>query len=297
MGPLPVHGALPEDFAVQDEPDLDQLAPSPSPFLNPFKHTAESDGSGGFDLMPSIMEAVDILPSSGDTERKTEKSISPGTVATARKVCGQIAEMFINMGNPDTIQFPTCPDITVINETLQQMANTPLGLGYGNFPESVSRAWGRFTKEISQQYRESQHMEPVDLVPVRIELPEWLEHNTNFEILSGCALMDIEIVGAVNSTIAKGIKHSRVTVRGKVGTGAQIGAGAIWSSFIFEDDMEAMTSFSRAQNVLIHFKGNHKGEIGTVLSSRVICDGSFEGRVNYQGMGCSFGPNVSSWNR
>jgi hypothetical protein len=210
----------------------------------------------------------------------------------AKKVCGQIAEMFIEDGDPDAIVFPVCNDMAVIGESLRCLMDTPLGIGFGAFPDTVPGAWQRFMHETAANYRTYHDLETAALVPLKVEVPDWLSDNPAFDILRDCRLMDIEITGSVESTMAENAANCRITFIDTVVQGANIGSGAKRCSFIFEKSMYASNSFQGASNTSVHIKGYHSGAIGPMSTSKVACDGNWNGTFITRGTECTKGPGV-----
>jgi hypothetical protein len=232
-----------------------------------------------------------VLPPSSLEQPDTGEVITDVEQA-ARKVCGQIAEMFIENGDPDVIVFPVCNDMTVIGESLRGLMDTPLGLGFGAFPDTVASAWQRFMHETAANYRTYHGLETAALVPLEVEVPDWLSQNSAFDILRDCRLMDIKVLGLVESTMAGNAENCRITFADTVAQNAKIGSGAKRCSFIFEKNMYATTSFQGASNVSVHIKGYHGGNIGPMSVSRVSCDGNWGGTFITRGTECARGPGV-----
>lgn len=276
-------------------PELGQEPPAAGvdPSLNPFA------GNPPVEQQPSRLGlGANILSQAGvhipapAAEARQSSEVVSSVQKAAKKACGLIAEMFIKEGDPDSIVFPICNDMDVIGESLKQIANTPLGLGYGDFPSSVSTAWSRFMRETAEHYRSNNGLEVADLVPLTIEMPAWLRNNPTFDVLSGCTLMDIKVIGLVNSVVAHNANICRIRFTDAVDIGANIGADAKRSTFIFDSYMHATQSFKNASNISVSIERSHSGQMGPVSRSKVTCEGEWQGTVIYKGNECSFGPGV-----
>lgn len=289
---------LDKDTAPQDE-EQQPNSTSLDPILNPFsgKHPTEQQpkklGMNG----SKILGGAGIkIPTENDANKGYETSGSVSDVA--KEVCGLIAEMYVDDTDPKDLIFPKIADVSVINEALSELTNTPLGLGYGAFPKKVEQAWVNFIHQTMDEYRKIHQLNSTTLVPLEIDLPEWLEGNPNFDILPDLKLVDIVINGNIQSTIATGAKNSRVTFKDTVTSSAHIGIKADRSSFIFEKDMDSSSSFRNAKNVLIDIKGNHatSGSIGPIERSKIICRGSWRGDYLHEDMisDHSIGDNVNA---
>lgn len=267
------------------------------PSLNPFA------GNQPVEQQPSrlglggniLNQAGVLIPASAETRNDGETYTD--VQQAAKKTCGLIAEMFIKNGDPDSISFPVCSDMRVIEESLKQLTNTPLGLGFGPFPETVPRAWSRFMRETTEHHRSEYGLEVADLVPLKIEVPSWIKENPTFDILAGCSLMDIEIVGSVNSTVASEATNCRIRFTNDVQSEAVIGNKASRCTFIFDGNMYARESLSNAKNISVHISGSHSGNMGTMTTSKVTCDGRWYGYFFYKGQGCIKGQGVEWYER
>lgn len=268
--------------------------------------TPESLGYNPFNNETSIAEAVrhridlggSALSQAGVLTQPEQGSagVEVATRQAAKIARAEIARVLIEEStNPDALQFPKCHDMDVLGEVLKQLGDTPVGIGYGPISGNVMRAWTRFMRETASNYREHHGLDKSELVPVRIELPEWLRDNPVYDILSGCSLMDIEIVGAVNSAIAANATHCRIRFKDDVGNDAVIGTGAKRCTFIFEGNMRATNSFNEAANTYVHIAGAHYGNVGPMSVSRLVCEGAWEaGTFTYKGSACSWSSNVKT---
>lgn len=270
------------------------LDPSLNPFAGnqPVEQQPSRLGLGG----NILSQAGVLIPSAPEVSHPDGEVVSSAEQA-AKKACGQIAEMFIKETDPDSIVFPICDDIAAINLALQQVGNTPLGLGFGKFPYTVPRALSRFLRETTANYRRSNNLEAADLAPVHLQLPDWLKENPSFDFLEGCELMDIEIEGVASSVIATNARYCRVRFKQSVSASAVIGTGAQRSTFIIEGHMFSQKSFENASNVTVEIKGNQQGELGPMSTSAVSCEGQFVGRFYMnRGTGCKVGRGISLGN-
>lgn len=268
-----------EELPVQpeQEPTAD---PVTEVVLNPFAGNQPVDQQPsrlGIDGSGILIQSSVLIPPAAETAPRPDGEIARSSEAAAKKACGQIAEMYLKDTDPDSINFPQWHDMDVVNIALQQLGNTPLGLGFGKFPDTVPRAWARFLSETTANYRQSNNLEPADLVPVRIEIPNWLAQNPSFDVLEDCELMDIEIVSPVNSEIATGAKYCRVRFSHPVRSEASIGRRASRSTFIFEREMLSTQSFENAINISVELESGQQGTLGPMASSIVSCEGHFGG--------------------
>ncbi|HSX32784.1 MAG TPA: hypothetical protein VLF91_00385 [Candidatus Saccharimonadales bacterium] len=266
------------------------------PELNPFAGGTPIDVEPTLlDLGGGVLHSAGVLPPiifAGGEGLPARPETGADIAYAAKQACNAIAEMFVSNGDPQAVTFPKCDNMAVISESLQLLTDTPLGLGYGPFPENVHKVWTRFMHETTDHYRAKSGLSVAELVPVRIKLPEWLKDNSAFDILQGCKLMDIEIEGPVTSVMARDVVSCRIRFKSDVGEKAEIGARAKRSSFIFEGGMQSRASFKDAANVSVHIHGAQSGIIGPMAVSEVICDGTWGGRFYYKGNGSSKGPNV-----
>lgn len=270
------------------------LGPSLNPFAGnqPVEQLPSRLGLGG-----NILSQAGVLIPPATVEARQTGEVMSDVQDAAKKTCGLIADMFIEEGDPDSISFPVCSDMRVIEESLKQLTNTPLGLGFGPFPETVPRAWSRFMRETTEHHRSENGLEVADLVPLKIEMPNWINENPTFDILVGCSLMDIEIVGKVNSAVAREAKNCRIRFKNDVQRDAVIGNKASRCTFIFEGNMYASESLSNAKNISVHIAGSHSGNMGTMTTSKVTCDGQWGGYFFYKGQGCTKGQGVEWYER
>ena len=273
--------ALSDPFAIR--------TPNQEPGINPFA------GNQSVEQQPSRLNfGGNVLSTFGSIEGfKADTKETKGLEDVARAACGIIANMYVTDGDPDTLTFPRCDDTSVISESLHRFEATALGLGYGTFPNKVFQAWTRFTAETLDNYRSSHNLEPAELVPLRIDVPAWLEGNPDFDILPNCRLVDIEINGAVSSTIATGAQFCRISFNDSVTEKARVGTNARRCTFLFKSNMYADRSFESAQNMLIRIQGNQHGNLGAMSYSRVECQGTFSGSFAYKNYtNCTSTPNV-----
>lgn len=285
----------PDGFPV--DPSQAPVVPASSldPSLNPFAGNQPVEqqpsrlGLGGNILSQAgvlIPDAPELSRPDGEVVRNAEQA--------AKKACGQIAEMFIKGTDPDSIVFPQCDDMGVVNLALQQIGNTPLGLGFGKFPDSVPKAWARFLSETTANYRQANGLEPADLVPVEIHLPDWLEQNPSFDILERCELMDITIASPVRSVVATGVKYCRIRFKGAVLNVATVGTEASRSTFVFDSTLSSSRSFQNASNISVEIKGQQQGTIGPMSASIASCSGNFNGWYEMkEGTGCKIGSGIN----
>lgn len=273
--------AIPGD--MPQEPSLPGM-PEADPLLNPFAGNQPIvQEPGRLGLGGNILSQAGVFIPSAKTEPRKEGEAYNDAQEAAKKACGLIAGMFVTEGDPDSIVFPVCDNMDVINQSLKQLENTALGIGYGAFPATVLRAWTRFTDETTEHYRKSNNLELADLVPLKIEVPKWLEGNPDFDILPNCKLMDIEIDGDVNSVIAKGAQNCRITFNGVTYQKAQVCDRAKRCTVIFKSDVFAERSFQQAENMSVRILGKQAGTLGTMTASRVECNGTFSGWFNAKG--------------
>src|SRR5215469_16740786 len=126
-------------YPPDSNPELPDLNPGDVD-INPFA------GGQALDHRPTelnlggnaLNQAGILIP--GEGEDDAIPGSAPETISNAeqaaKKACGLIAEMYIKAGSPEAIVFPMCDDISVVSHALRQLGNTPLGLGYGAFPEA-----------------------------------------------------------------------------------------------------------------------------------------------------------------
>lgn len=273
----------------------EQPAPAvPAPW-NPFAgEETLGEEAGRFEVgVRPIPLPPGLIPPPIEKRAGSPETISADIQDSAKEVCNQIAEMFIKTAEPTTIRFPVCDDMNIINEALKQLCNTPLGLGYGALPPAVSTAWGRFMRETAEHYRQRNGLKTAELVPLKLEIPAWLQNSTSFEILTGCTLMDVEIKGGVNFPVAVNATHSRFIFKDNVASLANIGKGAKWSTFVFEKNLDAERSFENSSNLLIQIKGDQTGALGFATETRVECrNTSFRGTFKARGDKCSASPGI-----
>lgn len=269
----------------QDAP----LGPQEPTFLNPFEGSAQvNQRPRELDLGAGALGGVELLipphiPQNTETYPQDAEVLSDASIA-AKKVCGKLAEAYVQETDPSKLVFPKCSDLTVINEVLKEIVNTPLGLGYGNFPANIMVTLNRFVQEVAAAYREDRKLGPADLVPLDIELPEWLESNPLFDTLAGVTLADITVRGEVKSVLATNAKHCRIRFTDEVRDPAKVGAGARRCTFIFDRAVTSERSFNTAQNCTVQFNGGHpRGIIGTMTDSRVECTGVWDGLFLHNG--------------
>jgi hypothetical protein len=265
--------------------------------INPFADSPPVEQQPSrLDLGGGILGQMGVLIPEATAEKGPEGEVTRDAEAAAKKACGLIAEMYIEETDPNSIVFPQCSDMAVIDLALRQLGNTPLGLGYGAFPETVPKAWARFLTETTTNYRRDNNLETADLVPVHIrQLPEWLKQNPEFDILQGCELMDIVIESPVESVIASNVKHCRLHFKGRVLNDAEIGIRAERSTFIFDQHLHARRSFQHATNVSVEIRGDQRGQLGPMQASTVSCAGAFSGSFMVRrNTGCKAGEGVSS---
>lgn len=276
-------------------PDIDPDEVSINPFAGgqALEHRPTELNLGG----NALNQAGILIPGESDATSGSAPETISNAEQAAKKACGLIAEMYIKQGNPESIIFPMCDDIGVVSHALRQLGNTPLGLGYGAFPDAIPKAWGRFLNETTANYRKRHGLEVTDLVPLKIDqLPDWLDQNPTFDILAGCELMDITIQGPVKSVIASDAKYCRFRFTEPIQPGGCVGEGAIRSTFIFDADYTGGQSFKGATNVSIEFKGivSNGAVIGPVSASYMGCGGSFRGVFKpKRGTGCEHSRNIS----
>ncbi len=254
------------------------------PTLNPFSEAppiverpTKTPTLGGNSILGSGLEA----PVADAYDTKTNLELS----AVAKEACGQIAKMYIEGTEPEEIVFPKVADTNVINMALQEIANTPLGLGYGAFPTKVATAWANFIHQTMSEHRAAYQLESTSLAKLEIEIPDWLEGNPSFDILPDLRLMDIVIKGEADSVIASGARNCRITFKDKVNRNASIGDDAERCTFLFESDMNSMQSFSSAKNLSIEIQGDHRnnGTIGPIAFSKIKCHGQWSGFYKHRG--------------
>jgi hypothetical protein len=285
--------------------EIEALQADTDEVLNPF----EGNQPVGHQYSPLELGGGGILPisgvskpnSTGDEEVPTHEARTIGEVEkdvslAAKKACGLIAAMFVEESDPDKIVFPVCSDLSVIDSALQQLGNTPLGLGYGKFPESVPKAWARFLKETTDHYRKQKGLETADLAPLVIRLPEWLKTTPTFDILEDCTLMNVVIAGEVDSVIGRRLSNSRVRFDDNILDGARIGNESQRCTFVVRKNMAASESFVGAENISLKIEGHHRrGDIGPVSNSSIVCDGDWaEGVVINKRNSTDLSPGVTS---
>lgn len=235
-------------------------------------------------------DAAGGTPPSGERIQEVERA--------AHVACSLLAEAFVTDNDPSRIVFPDCDDMNVISATLRQLVNTPLGLGFGNFSQTISAALTRFVHETAANYRLSHQLGPADLVPVAIALPDWIRENPHFDVLESCTLMDITLTTPVDSVLAAKVSNCRLVFEEEIGEQAQIGKKAQRCTFVFKKDLRTGASFGDAANVIVDIQGSYKsrggwGVLGAMKKSKVTCAGSFEGKFHHKwNTGCVIGPGV-----
>ncbi|PID30552.1 hypothetical protein CSA80_01210 [Candidatus Saccharibacteria bacterium] len=284
----------PEQDGTQNAP----VAPTgQSSFENPFRDSPPAiqkphqlDLGGG-----ALGGAGVLIPPSQSPENPEEYPQDAETLptsATAIEVCNQIAEAYITGTSAKDLIFPKCSDPAIMNVILREAANTPLALGYGKLPDSVIGAFGRYAREVAEEYRKDRRLGSTALVPFTITPPSWLETRPNFDILQGITLADITVHGEVQSQLASSANHCRITFTGPILPAANIGDHAKRCTVIFENKVTATQSFRNASECTLSFKAGYSGrEIGPVADSFVRCDGEWDG-ILFANSNSSYSPNI-----